>query len=123
MKKSIVIILCALLTMNMYAQKKFTATSPDGRVVTTVNLNEKLTYSITHDGQEVLASSPISMTLSNGEVWGEKPQLVGKSSSRCQMNIQVLFSVELKYLFLVISSFTVRIYTIFKQGSRVALVS
>ena len=81
MKKSIISALCFVLTISLYAQKEFKATSPDGRIVATINLNEKLTYSISHDGQTVLNPSPLSITLSSGEVWGDKPQL-SKSSQK-----------------------------------------
>jgi len=87
MKKSIILILCALLTLNIYAQKEITATSPDGKVIATISLSDKLTYSITHDGQQVLNASPISMTLSGGEVWGEKPQLAGSSMKSIKQTI------------------------------------
>lgn len=91
MKKSILITLCAFLSLSLYAQKKITVSSPDGRITTTINLNEKLSYSITHDGQDILASSPISMTLSNGEVWGEKPQLASQSQKKIKQVIHSPF--------------------------------
>ena len=87
MKKNIIITLCTFLSVSLYAQKQITATSPDGRVTTTINLSEKLSYSIIHDGQEVLTSSPISITLSNAEVWGEKPQLANQSQKRIRQII------------------------------------
>ena len=61
----------------MRAQKQFTLNSPDGKLQTTVTIGEKLTYDITCNGRQILASSPISMTLDNGEVWGEKAKLSG----------------------------------------------
>lgn len=75
MKKSIFGLLCIIFAFNAHAQKQLTATSPNGRIVTTITLSDKLNYSIAHDGETVLHDSPISLTLSNGEVWGEKPQL------------------------------------------------
>lgn len=70
-------LLCCLFAITMYAQKQFVISSPDGRINTTVSLYDKLTYTITHDGQLVLDASPISLTLSDGEVWGENPRLSG----------------------------------------------
>ena len=52
---------------------------PDGKLQTTVTIGEKLTYDITCNGRQILAASPISMTLDNGEVWGEKAKLSGTS--------------------------------------------
>lgn len=84
MKRSIICLLCLALAVGTYAQKQITAASPDGRITATVSLGDKLSYSITHDGQSMLENSPISLTLSNGEVWGEKPQL----SQSLQKNIK-----------------------------------
>lgn len=61
------------------AQEQFTLSSPDGKLQSTIAVGEKLTYNITCDGRQVLSSSPISMSLDNGEVWGEKPKLSGSS--------------------------------------------
>ena len=63
----------------MRAQKQFTLNSPDGKLQTTVTIGEKLTYDITCNGRQILAACPISMTLDNGEVWGEKAKLSGTS--------------------------------------------
>ncbi|NDV69359.1 glycoside hydrolase family 97 protein [Dysgonomonas sp. 25] len=84
MKKTILALLCMAFAFSSYAQKQLTATSPDGRIVATVTLDDKLKYSIAHDGETVLHDSPISLTLSSGEVWGEKPQL----SQSTQKNIR-----------------------------------
>ena len=69
------VVVCTFATMR--AQKQFTLNSPDGKLQTTVTIGEKLTYDITCNGRQILASSPISMTLDNGEVWGEKAKLSG----------------------------------------------
>ncbi|QIU97076.1 glycoside hydrolase family 97 protein [Bacteroides faecium] len=69
------VVVCTFTTMR--AQKQFTLNSPDGKLQTTVTIGEKLTYDITCNGRQILASSPISMTLDNGEVWGEKAKLSG----------------------------------------------
>ncbi|MFC6999009.1 glycoside hydrolase family 97 protein [Rufibacter roseus] len=57
------------------AQSSHMLQSPDGTIKVTVNLQNKITYSVTHGSDEVLAPSPISMTLANGEVLGGKPKL------------------------------------------------
>lgn len=50
--------------------KQYTLSSPDGRIVTTVSTGEQLTYDIQLDGRTVLQPSRISMTLTDGTVWG-----------------------------------------------------
>ena len=65
MRKLKMTLLCSLfLITTAYAQKQFTLTSPNGHISTTINIGEKITYDITHDGQSVLSPSPISLMLS-----------------------------------------------------------
>lgn len=66
-----IFILCALCSLAAHAQKKYQLTSPDGKLNTTITAGKQLTYDITFNGQQVLATSPLAMTLDNGEVWGE----------------------------------------------------
>lgn len=87
MKKSILAFLCMVFTISVHAQKQFKATSPDGRIVATVTLGDKLNYSISHDGETILHNSPVSLTLSSGEVWGEKPQLSQSSQKNIRQTI------------------------------------
>ena len=79
MKKLTVLLMCVLCAFIAQAQKTFTLSSPDGKLQTTITTGDKLTYDITCNGQQILAASPISMTLDNGEVWGEKAKLSGTS--------------------------------------------
>lgn len=44
--------------------------SPSGKIVADIDCGKQLIYSITYDGQTVLTQSPVSMTLSDGTVWG-----------------------------------------------------
>lgn len=58
---------------------EMTVTSPDGRIVLTVNTSagylmagSDLAYSVEFDGQKIVKTSPISMTLADGRVLGGK---------------------------------------------------
>jgi alpha-glucosidase len=51
--------------------------SPDGRTVVTVEAGARLTWSVAHGGDVVLAPSPISMTLASGRVLGPDAGVVG----------------------------------------------
>lgn len=62
----------------------FQLNSPDGHLNTTITIGEQLTYDIKCNGKQVLAASPLSMTLENGTVWGDHPQLT--SSSRKEVD-------------------------------------
>ena len=71
-KLKILLFLCIVAcTLTVQAQKQFTLNSPDGKLQTTITVGDKLTYDIRCNGRQILAPSPISMTLDNGEVWGE----------------------------------------------------
>lgn len=57
-------------------------TSPDGRIEVTVSIGEGITYTVARDGKTLLLPSPLSMTLSDGEVWGHNARLVsGKTTA------------------------------------------
>ncbi|MFD2999527.1 glycoside hydrolase family 97 protein [Pontibacter toksunensis] len=57
------------------AQQNYTVQSPDGKIKATVDLKDKITYSVNHENDQMIAPSPISMQLSNGETLGAKPRL------------------------------------------------
>ena len=82
MKAFKILALFALCALSAQAQKAYQLASPDGKLKTTINTGAQLTYDITFNGQQVLQASPLSMTLDNGEVWGEndKPSKVTRKS-------------------------------------------
>lgn len=74
--KKILLLLCGFtMSIMTWAQKQFQLTSPDGSIKTNIEIGDKLMYNISVDGKQVLAPSPISITLSDGEVWGDKAKL------------------------------------------------
>lgn len=70
-------LLVFLLTgsMSLMAQKSYQLQSPDSKLQTVVTVDNEVTFSLTHDGTEVLAPSIISMTLQDGVVLGSKPKV------------------------------------------------
>lgn len=66
---------CALFALSVQGQKQLLLSSPDGKLKSTITVGDKLTYDISCNGQQVLAPSPISATLDNGKVWGDKAHL------------------------------------------------
>ena len=75
----ILFVLCALVSQ---AQKQYQLASPDGKLKTTITAGKQLTYDIRFNDQQILEASPMSMTLDNGEVWGEndKPSKASRKS-------------------------------------------
>lgn len=74
-QKMFLFFLYCAISVFAVAQKQFSLKSPDGRLETTVHVGNKLTYTVAKDGQAMMATSPISMTLSTGEVWGDNARL------------------------------------------------
>ncbi len=61
----------ALLTITAAAfAKDYTLLSPDGQIQATICTDGALTISISHDGREVLAASPIAIERTDGVIWG-----------------------------------------------------
>ena len=59
----------ALLTINCGAAS-YRITSPSGAIAAEIINDGTLAWTVSHDGREVLSKSPISMTLTDGTVWG-----------------------------------------------------
>lgn len=62
-------------TMQAAAQRHLVLTSPDGKTTTRITVGKTINYALFQDEVQVLKDSPISMTLSNGEVWGVNSRL------------------------------------------------
>ena len=71
MKRTIPLILMLLLVCGAtQAQKQYSISSPDGRLTAEVTVGEQLTWSLSHDGAQLITPSPVSLTLANGEQLG-----------------------------------------------------
>lgn len=65
----------------------YTLQSPDGKITATVELKDKLMYAVRHEEDPVIAPSPLSMSLSNGETLGDNPRL--KNARRNTVNTSI----------------------------------
>jgi alpha-glucosidase len=75
MKTKVSLFLCfCLLSAIVCAQKTQVLKSPDGKISVTVNIDKIITYSVMHEQTEVVAPSPVSLTLTD-KVWGKNPKL------------------------------------------------
>lgn len=75
MKLKALIVLFLMGSMSLTAQKSYQLQSPDKKLQAVVTVGDDIRFSFTHDGTEVLAASPISMTLQNGVVLGAGPKV------------------------------------------------
>jgi alpha-glucosidase len=66
------VFLSALLGTSASAQRarQYQTLSPDGATQLTVDVGDRITYSVTHRGRALLAASPISITLRGGRTLG-----------------------------------------------------
>ena len=55
-------------------EKSFKIPSPDGKIGIILTAGERLAYEVRVDGRTVVAPTPVSMTLSDGTVWGGSVQ-------------------------------------------------
>ncbi len=64
------------LAVTVSAQSRsVTIKSPDGNLETIIAVGDKLTYTVRHSGDLIVGPSAISMSLSDGSSFGEKPAL------------------------------------------------
>ncbi|MDR3628684.1 MAG: glycoside hydrolase family 97 N-terminal domain-containing protein, partial [Ignavibacteriaceae bacterium] len=70
------IILTLLLSLHALAgQKSFEVSSPNGIIKVKIETGTKLQWSVTHDGQQIILPSDISLQLEDGTVLGENPKV------------------------------------------------
>lgn len=73
-------LLCAL--PNLFAQKEYHLDSPDGKLTVTVRIDNQITYTLTEGKQTLVASSPISVQLTDGTTWGSHSRLKNVSNRK-----------------------------------------
>ena len=82
MKKLVLMIACGMLVLSAQAQKVFKLNSPNGNLCVKIAAGKQLVYDITCNDKQILAPSPISMTLDNGHVWGVNAGLAGSKQKK-----------------------------------------
>jgi alpha-glucosidase len=73
LRLTVALVFAALLVSTPAAAQRgrqYQTQSPDGFTQLTVDVGDRVTYSVTHRGRPVLAASPISLTLQSGRVLG-----------------------------------------------------
>ncbi len=64
------------------AQKVVELEDPSGKIRVNVTIGDDITYSVFHEGDVMIAPSPISMTLTDGTVFGKKARLKKEKNSQ-----------------------------------------
>lgn len=73
--KKWVAILWVAIPLLSNAQEKINLYDPSGKVQVTVSIGSNITYSVLHEGDIMIEPSPISMTLTDGTIFGKEPRL------------------------------------------------
>ena len=82
MKKLLLTLLLFSAGTGISAAKTYELKSPDGKIAVRVDAGtQAVTYSISRDGKELIAPSPLSLTLADGRVLGQKA-VVRKASTK-----------------------------------------
>lgn len=87
MKKELLVGLIACTSFSMQAQKSYQLQSPDKLLDATVTVDKGISFSLTHDGTEVVAPSQISMTLSGGIDFSSNPKITKVSRTSVDQTI------------------------------------
>ena len=78
-----------LLTGNgLTRAQTHTLKSPDGKIEISINTGKKVEYSVSKNGTILLEKSPISMTLTNGTVWGAEARVKKTKRSKSDKLIE-----------------------------------
>ena len=70
---SITLVLIFAYQLYSAGEKEFTMLSPDGKLEATIELKDKIYYSLALNERQVVGASPISMELSDGQILGKDP--------------------------------------------------
>src|SRR2546421_11666280 len=63
--------LIVILSVKAQKNRSYHLGSPDGKIAVTIETGPAIIWSVKHESDQVIASSPISLTLAGGEVLGK----------------------------------------------------
>lgn len=81
-------LLCLILYPSVTMAKQFTLKAPGGKLEATINVDNTIEYSISHDGDIMLDKSAISMALADGSYYGVNAKLSGSSTRSVNQTIE-----------------------------------
>ncbi|MFY9598047.1 MAG: glycoside hydrolase family 97 N-terminal domain-containing protein, partial [Dysgonamonadaceae bacterium] len=79
MKTLLMLIFSTLFATSLMAES-YVLKSPNGKLQINVEISDNIRFSVNHEQTEVIALSRVSMTLTDGRVWGKKPKLKSKKT-------------------------------------------
>ena len=93
LKFQLVFLAAALIflpSLNAQKKKPLEITSPEGAILVRVETAPKLQWSVFHKGQEIIAPSPISMTLQSGEVLGVNARIARQKTEKINTSFNAI---------------------------------
>jgi alpha-glucosidase len=124
--KNVISLFFALLIFNLSsAQKKhdFTLNSPNGKIQVTIFINDKITWTISHEKNIVLAPSTMSLTLGENEILGKNALLLNSKREKINTSFESPFykknSIKNQYNLLLLNfknGFSIE-YRVFDDGA------
>ena len=90
MKRFIVFLVLAVLSVEAATAKKHVVNSPNGKLTAVVESGERLEWSLSYAGQILVEPSEISMTLQDGTVYGAGQKVVRESRKSFDRTIEAL---------------------------------
>ena len=94
MRRYILLVVCLCLVSLLHAQNRLELVSPNGELKVSLNLSDKIYYSIDYNGDVLLKDNSLQLTLRN-QVLGENPKL--RRQKRTSVDDQLTPIVPLKY--------------------------
>ena len=94
MRRYFLLVVCLCLASLLRAQNKLELISPNGELKVSLNLSDKIYYSIDYNGDVLLKDNTLQLTLRN-QVLGENPKL--RRQKRMSVDEQLTPIVPLKY--------------------------
>ncbi len=89
-------VLFSLLTINL-AAKDYTVSSPNGKILTTVNTDDEIHWSASVDGQPIFKNCKMNLTI-DGEVLGESVKVRKIKRSSISEQVKVIVPVKSKII-------------------------
>ena len=94
MRRYILLVVCLCLVSLLHAQNRLELVSPNGELKVSLNLSDKIYYSIDYNGDVLLKDNSLQLTLRN-QVLGQNPKL--RRQKRMSVDEQLTPIVPLKY--------------------------
>lgn len=85
MKKTVYLLFLFLSVFvhNVFAQKQYSLLSPDDKIELRINVDKKeISYSVLHQGDEMIAKSSIAMLFPDGSGFGVSPKVTKTEKNR-----------------------------------------